>query len=219
MWGTGLALVARHAASQPLLVALIATPLCAFLSPSGAAAPLQSACALALTLLEVARLCESAEELVLSAVAVALLLLTPHPTPPLTLVLPLASACVLVASASFRQSATDDLTRALLALDLAAAYVGDVWQLGLLLAPLVASQTLMQGPVAVARWGLLPALLLGAHAHARALRRPSSLYAIVAATVLALCALGDPLLELALLALHAGARWLAPTARHDRRHY
>jgi hypothetical protein len=89
MWGTGLALVARHAASQPLLVALIATPLCAFLSPSGAAAPLQSACALALTLLEMARLCESAEELVLSAVAVALLLLAPHPTPPLTLVLPL----------------------------------------------------------------------------------------------------------------------------------
>ena len=210
MWGTGLALVARHAASQSPLVALVAAPLCAFLSPSGTAAPLQSACALALTLLEVARLCagDLSAELVLSAVAVALLLLAPHPTPALPLALPLASACVLVASASF--AGPPDLPRALLALDLAAAYVGDAWQLLLLLAPLVAP---LQGPVAAARWGLLPALLLGAHTHARALRRPSALYALVAATALALCAQHDPLLELALLVLHAGARWLAPTRR------
>jgi hypothetical protein len=214
MLGAGLALVARHA-SQRLLVALVAAPLCAFLggsstSAAAAAAPLQSACALALTLLEIARLTNSAEELVLSAVAVGLFLIAPHPTPPSTLALALASACVVVAASAQEQQNNNvgGIVTALLALDFAAAYVDGPWTLLLLLTPIVALQAL-QGGVSVARWGLFPALLIGAHAHVRAMCRPSALYALVGATVLALCAQSDPLLELSLLAMHAGARWFA----------
>ena len=211
MLGAGIALVARHA-SQRLLVALVTAPLCAFLSPPhGAPPPLQSACALALTLLEIARLTNDGAELVLSAVAVGLFLLAPScPTPPALLALALASACVVVAANAPPQgvSMMSGLVTALLSLDFAAAYVDGPWPLLLLLAPLMALQAL-QGGVAIAHWGLLPALLIGAHAHARAMCRPSALYALVGATALALCAQNDPLLELALLALHAGARWLA----------
>jgi hypothetical protein len=213
MLGTGLALVARHAAQRPL-VAFVAAPLCAFLSPSGAPPPLQSACALALTLLEVARLAHGgAAELVLSAVAVGLLLLAPRVTPPAPLANALACACAIVA-ARYYEPITTDVAAALLALDFGAAYVSGPYALLLLLAPVAAAQVLPYGvATTIARWGLLPALLLGAHAHARALRQPAALYAIAAATVLALCAQGDPFLEMALLALHAGARWLARQAQ------
>ena len=209
MLGAALSLVARHVGAPHLLLAFVAAPLLALLSPGGAPPPLQSVCGLALMLLEIVRHL-GGEEVLLSAVAVGLFLLAARGAPPRApLALALASACVVVSAPE--KAPEPQLLPALLALDFAAAYVGDAWHLLLLLAPLAVLRVL-RGGVDAARWGLLPALWLGAHAHAHALRRegPTTLYAIVAATALALCAQNDPFLELALFALHAGARWLAP---------
>lgn len=133
----------------------------------------------------------------------------PPPAMARALALALGAACVVASSSGTRQGG---VFRALLSLDLAAAYVSGWREAGASALPLVAVALGARGGVRGAEWGVVPVLGLSAAAWLRPAR--ARLWVAVAAAALAVCARSDPKLEAALLLVHAVARWTGVVLAH-----